>query len=119
MTDLDPTESQPSERPSGLDVRNASLEALESFVVENGEPPYRAKQIYRWVHQRGARSFDEMTDLPKALRIKLAEQASLPSMHIKEVERATDGTRKYAFESARGDVVEAVFIPAADASGMN
>ncbi|MEO1232066.1 MAG: 23S rRNA (adenine(2503)-C(2))-methyltransferase RlmN [Myxococcota bacterium] len=119
MTDLDPTESQPSERPSGLDVRNASLEALESFVVENGEPPYRAKQIYRWVHQRGARSFDEMTDLPKALRIKLAEQASLPSMHIKEVERATDGTRKYAFESARGDVVEAVFIPDASAAGRN
>lgn len=121
MTELDPQprEAASRERGGAFDVRNATLEALEQFLVKLGEPPFRAKQIFRWVHQRGARSFEEMSDLSKSLRTRLSESAQLPSLSIKTVERAGDGTRKYAFASAAGHVVEAVFIPDASAKGRN
>lgn len=101
------------------DLRAMSLSALEAFLGELGQPSYRAKQVFRWLHQRGARSFEEMSDLPKELREVLANEASLPSMTIARVEKARDGTRKYALRTARGDVVEAVFIPDASAPGRN
>lgn len=117
---LDPAPEVDRSPEDGLfDARNASLEALEAFLVELGEPPYRAKQVYRWIHQRGARAFEGMTDLSKGLRERLSREASLPSMEIARVERAKDGTRKYALRTARGDVVEAVFIPDASAPGRN
>ena len=59
-----------------VDLASLSLEALGAFVVERlREKPFRAKQIYKWIHQRGVRSFEEMTDLSKDLRARLA---SLP-----------------------------------------
>lgn len=95
------------------------LPELEAFVAELGERPFRAKQIYRWIHQRGARSVEEMTDLSKDFRKKLSENATLSNMNIATVEKARDGTRKYAFKTAKGDVVESVFIPDASADGRN
>ena len=103
-----------------FDVRNAdALETLSGFLSRLGEPPFRARQLFRWVHQRGARSFEEMTDLPRSLRAELCRCARLPSMEIATREVAGDGTRKYAFRTSRGDVVEAVFIPDASAPGRN
>lgn len=102
-----------------VDIRNGSLKDLERVVTGLGEPAYRAKQIFRWLHQRGVRSFDQMTDLPAKFRRSLEEQARLPSMEIASVERAGDGTRKYALRTERGDIVEAVFIPDASAPGRN
>lgn len=101
------------------DLRNLDLAGLEALLGELGQPAYRAKQVFRWVHQRGARSVDEMTDLPKALRESLAERTVLSSMAPARVERAADGTRKYAFRTSKGDIVESVFIPDASAEGRN
>ncbi len=119
MAELDPAETAPGPQPARFDVRNAALEDLERFFAERGEPSFRAKQVFRWVHQRGARDFGAMSDLPKALRTLLDAEASLPSMEIARVDRAKDGTRKYALRTSRGDVVEAVFIPDASATGRN
>lgn len=105
--------------PSKFDIRNASLDALEAWFTEQNEPPYRAKQVYRWVHQRGVRSFDEMTDLSKKLRETLKSRAYLQSLKIERREIAQDGTRKYALKSESGHVVEAVFIPDASSPGRN
>ena len=94
-------------------------EALVAFVAELGEPKYRAQQLFRWLHQRGARSFEEMSDLPKGLREKLKERCTLTSLGIAKVEKSQDGTRKYAFRTSRGDVIESVFIPDASSPGRN
>jgi 23S rRNA (adenine2503-C2)-methyltransferase len=118
---LDPAESSPLpvDPAARFDVRNATLEALEAFFAERGEPPFRAKQVFRWVHQRGARRFADMTDLSKSLRERLEAEAVLPRLEVDTVEKAKDGTRKYAFRSHRGDKVEAVFIPDASSPGRN
>jgi 23S rRNA (adenine2503-C2)-methyltransferase len=94
-------------------------EELEAFVIDLGQPVYRAKQIFRWLHQRGARSFEEMTDLPQTFRAELAKMAEVRSLEIAKKEVAKDGTRKYALRTSRGDIVEAVFIPDASSPGRN
>lgn len=101
------------------DLRQLSLAELEVFFRELGQPAYRAQQVFRWLHQRGARRFEEMTDLSKDLRETLQAHATCAPMEIAKVERATDGTRKYALRTAHGDVCEAVFIPDASAEGRN
>ncbi|MBX2811326.1 MAG: 23S rRNA (adenine(2503)-C(2))-methyltransferase RlmN [Myxococcales bacterium] len=102
-----------------FDIRNASLVSLEAWLSSLGESPYRAKQIFRWLHQRGARSFNEMTDLSKELRQRLGQQAVINCLEISSREIARDGTRKYALRGHRSDTIEAVFIPDASSSGRN
>ncbi|MEO1337588.1 MAG: 23S rRNA (adenine(2503)-C(2))-methyltransferase RlmN, partial [Myxococcota bacterium] len=102
-----------------VDLRSLTLQQLEQLFEDLGQPSYRAKQVFRWVHQRGVRSVDEMTDHSKDLRAKLAAHTRLTSMEIGKVERASDGTRKYALRTATGDTVEAVFIPDASAAGRH
>lgn len=101
------------------DLRSLTLEELEALVTGLGERPFRARQIYRWVHLRAVRSIEEMTDLPKAFRTSLAAAAVLPSLEIATVQKARDGTRKYALRTSKGDVVESVFIPDASSDGRN
>lgn len=101
------------------DLRQLSLAELEVFFRELGQPAYRAQQVFRWLHQRGVRRFEEMTDLSKDLRETLEAHATCAPMEIAKVERAADGTRKYALRTAHGDVCEAVFIPDASAQGRN
>lgn len=106
--------------PGGkLDLRALGRAELTQFVAELGEKPFRAKQLFRWIHQRGVRSLEEMTDLSKDFRARLGEMAELATMEVATVEVARDGTRKYALRTARGQVVEAVFIPDASAEGRN
>lgn len=106
-----------NERP---DLRNLELGALETLLSDLGQPAYRATQVFRWIHQRGVRSIDEMSDLPKALRESLNNHTQLSRLEAVKVERASDGTRKYAFRSSvHGDVIESVFIPDASAEGRN
>src|SRR5581483_2139939 len=59
------------------ELRRLTLGQLENLVAELGEPRFRAKQLYRGIHKRGARSLEELTDLPKPLREKLAERGTL------------------------------------------
>jgi 23S rRNA (adenine2503-C2)-methyltransferase len=101
------------------DLRALTRSELEAFVEELGQPAYRAKQIFRWIHQKGARRFEEMTDLPQALRESLQRHAELGTLEIAKKETAKDGTRKYALRTSKGDVVEAVFIPDSSAEGRN
>jgi len=101
------------------DVRSMDLPTLAKLVESLGERPFRAKQLFKWIHPRGVRSFEEMTDLSKAFRAKLAENATISSITIDTREIARDGTRKYAFRTGRGDVIESVFIPDASAEGRN
>ena len=87
-------------------------EELELFMRGLGQPAYRVRQVFTWLH-RGA-SFEEMTDLPRPVRERLGELARTSSLELVTRRRAADGTRKYAFRSADGHLLESVFIPHAD-----
>jgi len=87
-----------------------TLEELTAWFKEQGEPAFRAKQVFRWLY-RGAASFEEMTDLSKPLRKKLEETALLtpPQVARKQVS-AQDGTIKYLWRLADGNCVESVLM---------
>ena len=84
---------------------------LESFVVELGEPRYRARQIFKQIHERRLLSFTEMTDLPKALRDRLSELAEPSTLTVESKYVSEDGTRRFLMKTRDGMPVEAVFIP--------
>jgi len=85
------------------------LELLERRLAEAGEPPYRAGQVWAWA-ARGARSYAEMTDLPVALRDRLAELVPLSTLELDREARARDGTRKALLRTADGHPLEAVLM---------
>jgi 23S rRNA (adenine2503-C2)-methyltransferase len=84
---------------------------LVSFAGELGEPPYRGRQIFGALHHRRLRSFEEMTDLPKALRAKLAGRATVASLTLESRYLSADGTRRYLMKTRDNFPVETVFIP--------
>lgn len=93
------------------DIREHSLQEVRSLVAELGEKPYRARQLWEWLWKRKARSWDEMSDLPKAFRTKLAERCVLRPLVLAEEQRSADGTVKCAFRTHDGHIVEGVLIP--------
>jgi 23S rRNA (adenine2503-C2)-methyltransferase len=93
------------------DIRELSLEEVQALTASLGEKPYRAKQVWQWIWQKHARSFDDMTDLPKAFRAALAERTVLRPLVLAEQQRSADGTIKCAFRTWDGHVVEGVLIP--------
>src|ERR1700712_5538573 len=90
------------------------LEGLAAFCDRLGEKRFRATQLFRWIHQRGASSFDAMTDLAKTLREKLKLSAEVRGLAVTAEHRSVDGTIKWLFDVGAGDAVEAVFIPEDD-----
>jgi len=86
-------------------------EQLAEFFVSLGEKPYRARQIMRWVYQRGVLDFGAMTDLSLKLRERLAEIAELATPRVIREQRSADGTRKWLLDVGAGQAVETVFIP--------
>ena len=93
------------------DIRSLNLEELKAWFKERGEKPFRAGQLYQWMHQKLAGSFDEMTNLSKGLREKLAGETEYTV--LKPVEILTseiDGTQKYLFELKDGNVIESVLM---------
>lgn len=84
---------------------------LGEFLASLGEPSYRARQLQHWINRRLAPSFEDMTDLPKKLRVQLQSLAYLADPLVVEVQRASDGTTKYALQLEDGLVVEAVAMP--------
>jgi 23S rRNA (adenine2503-C2)-methyltransferase len=90
------------------------LEGLAAFCEGLGEKRFRATQLFRWIHQRGARDFDQMSDLAKSLREKLETSARLQDLPILTQNESRDGTIKWLFDVGQGDAVEAVFIPEDD-----
>jgi 23S rRNA (adenine2503-C2)-methyltransferase len=90
------------------------LEGLARFCERLGEKRFRAVQLFRWIHQRGASDFDAMTDLAKALREKLKTSALVQALPVISQHVSADGTIKWLFDVGAGDAIEAVYIPEAD-----
>ncbi len=93
------------------DLRSLSRPEVEALVARLGEKPYRARQIYRWLHQKGAARIDDMTDLPRSLRERLAAEISLVPLERADERRSTDGTIKWTWRTADGKLVESVYMP--------
>ena len=91
---------------------------LESALVEFGEKPFRAKQIWHWIYHRGARDFAEMTTLATGLRTRLAERFAVARPEIAREQRSNDGTRKWLLRFDGGHEAEAVFIPEEDRGAL-
>jgi 23S rRNA (adenine2503-C2)-methyltransferase len=90
-------------------LKDLMPQELEAWLAGIGEPPYRAKQILRWIHQRGVCEFERMTDLSKALRSKLAQLAVVPTLSLRRAsESRNKDTRKFLFELPNGGEVESV-----------
>lgn len=94
-----------------IDIRKFSLQELESMFHELGEARFRAKQVYSWLWQKGATSFEEMTNLSKSLREKLNANYIIRSIEEDMVQRSSDGTIKSRFRLYDGHLIEAVLIP--------
>ena len=93
------------------DVKSLTLEELTQELAAMGEKPFRARQMYEWMHVKLARSFDEMTNLPKALREACEERYEYTALRAVQVqESAMDGTRKFLFALSDGNVVESVWM---------
>lgn len=105
VTDIDA--SQPSERAYLLDW---TTEELSSWLVSRGLPKFRASQIQRWIYQRRAKRFDEMTDLPKDLRLLLDEHFDLFRTTTAVHQQAADGTEKLLLQLADGGRIECVLL---------
>jgi 23S rRNA (adenine2503-C2)-methyltransferase len=101
--------------PSTVGVHALDRSALERWLDEHGEPPFRTGQLVRWLYQRGVSSYDDMTDLPAGLRETLAGRLPLtrPVLEAREVSKL-DGTRRYLWRLADGTTVESVGLPSAD-----
>lgn len=84
---------------------------LTKLLVERGAPAYRGKQLAAALYGRFARDFDAITDLPKALKVSLAEDFALAPSTVRSSESADDGTVKYLVDFSDGEVVESVFLP--------
>lgn len=91
-------------------IKNMTLQELEQYFVSMGEKKYRAKQVFSWMY-KGAFAFDEMTDLPVALRTRLMEVAEIEQMIPERIQSSQkDGTRKYLFRLQDGELIESVFM---------
>ena len=90
------------------------LEGLAAFCEGLGEKRFRATQLFRWIHQKGASDFGQMTDLARSLREKLAGSAHIQGPKVVSRHDSADGTIKWLFDVGAGDIVEAVFIPETD-----
>ena len=84
---------------------------MVELAADFGEPKYRAVQVFKAVHGRRLRSFDEITDLPKKFRVRLEETADISRLTVESRYVSTDGTRRYLMKTADGHPVETVFIP--------
>jgi 23S rRNA (adenine2503-C2)-methyltransferase len=90
------------------------LDGLAVFCEQLGEKRFRATQLFRWIHQKGAQDFDQMSDLAKSLREKLKTCAQVQPLTPISRHDSADGTIKWLFDVGNGDAVETVFIPEDD-----
>ncbi|MGE3509333.1 MAG: 23S rRNA (adenine(2503)-C(2))-methyltransferase RlmN [Vicinamibacterales bacterium] len=93
------------------DLAELELAALEATLAAAGEPAFRARQVFAWIHRRAVTDPAQMTDLPAALREKLANSFRLSTPRIATRQRSADGTEKFLLQLADGRHIESVFIP--------
>lgn len=92
-------------------IKDYNLEDLKQELINIGEKPFRAEQIFKWIHQENVSSFDDMTNLSLELRQKLKENYSLCIYNIiRKQESKTDGTKKYLFDVLDGNAIESVLM---------
>ena len=96
---------------SQLDIRTLSLPTLLERFKTLGLPAFRARQVYEWLWKKGARSFEEMTNLSLPLRAQLAEQFVIRGITIDKQQKSSDGTIKTRFRLHDGHLIESVLIP--------
>ena len=96
---------------TAVNLLDFDLQGLAALCEQHGEKRFRATQLFRWIHQRGASDFSQMTDLAKSLRVKLAGKVSITPLTVATEQTASDGTIKWLFDVGAGDAVETVFIP--------
>ena len=99
---------------SKKDIRAYSLEELQAFFVQQGDRPFRAKQVYQWLWSKGVHDFDGMTNLSKSTRKLLDNYFTINHIAVDQQQRSEDGTIKNAIRLYDGRVVESVLIPVAD-----
>lgn len=93
------------------DIKSLSFDELSDEIKKLGLPKFRAGQIYKWLHQSGVSSFDEMTNISKELRVRLSESYFIPFCAVEEkYESQLDGTVKYLFRLYDGEYVESVIM---------
>ena len=97
-----------------VNLLDFDLDGLVAYCAGLGEKRFRAVQLFRWIHQRGAVDFDGMTDLARSLRDKLSTCARIVPLPILSEHVSADGTTKWLFDVGCGDAVEAVYIPEND-----
>jgi len=100
--------------PRKVNLLGLSADKLEQFFADLGEKRFRVPQVLKWIHQRGVIDFAEMTDLSKALRLKLEETAEVRPPELVSQHESVDGTRKWLVRTDGGECVEAVWIPEDD-----
>ena len=99
---------------TAVNLLGFELEGLAAYCESLGERRFRARQLFRWMHQRGAADFAAMTDLARSLRDKLEGTAEVRALPVASEQVSADGTIKWLFDVGAGDAVETVFIPEVD-----
>ena len=106
--------SETAASPELTNLLNLSPQGLTQWCVERGEKPFRARQLLKWIHQRGVDRFSDMTDLAKDFRARLEQDAAILPPTALQDHVSEDGTRKWLFDVGKGNAVETVFIPETD-----
>ena len=91
-------------------ISSMTLEQLENFVKEQGQPKFRAGQLFQWLHGRQVDSFSEMTDQPKSFLSVLEQECTIERLAVQQCQISKDGTRKYLFSLPDGNCIETVWI---------
>src|SRR5690625_1135334 len=99
---------------SHINILGLDRQQLEEQVAQWGNRPFRARQLMRWIHQRGMADFSQMTDLARVFREQLVEQASIEALTPSQEQASEDGTIKWLFDVGSNNSIETVFIPEDD-----
>ena len=97
-----------------IELIGLDKDEISALMTEIGEKPFRAKQLYQWLYVQGATSFEQMTNLSKDLRAKLADKFTITRPKIVAEQLSKDKTHKWLLEFADGQRIETVYIPEAD-----
>lgn len=93
-----------------IDIRSMYMDELENWMKAEGQPAFRAKQVFQWLHEKYVASAEEMTNLPKALRTKLCESGIVTIKEELRQESASDGTVKFLYRLQDDQMIETVFM---------
>lgn len=97
-----------------VDLLGLDADGLAQRCADWGQKPFRARQLMRWIHQRGEHDFEAMSDLAKDFRASLAVRARVAAPAVVSDRAAADGTRKWLLDVGAGNAIETVFIPEVD-----